>query len=288
MTIGELLREGEQVISHRSVPRLEAEVLLAWILGISKEQLFCSHDVGLTDDTIERFQEYVAQLAEGRPLAYIMNEREFYGLPFYVDERVLIPRPETEWLVTQVVELSRQMDQANLSLVDVGTGSGAIGLSIARTLARAEVTLVDISEEALEVTRRNTEQLGLTSRVKILSSDLMNTIIDQQYDIVVANLPYIGETKYRFIAQDVEKYEPHVALFGGSNGLHLYTKLFQQISEMKELPKYLLGEFGFAQTEALQELLDTFFVHKGASVKIFQDLAGIDRYFIVSFDGLPL
>ncbi len=288
MTLGELLREGEQVISHRSVPRLEVEVLLAWMLGISKEQLFCSHDNGLTDDTIERFWEYVDQLAEGRPLAYIMNEREFYGVPFYVDERVLIPRPETEWLVEKVIELAGEKNRTDFSVVDVGTGSGAIGLSIARSLPRADVTLVDISEEALEVARRNAEGLALSGRVEILQSDLLNTIIDQHFDIIVANLPYIGETKYRFIAHDVEKYEPHVALFGGSNGLQLYTKLFQQIREMKMRPKYLLGEFGFAQTESLQELLDTFFVHHGGRAEIFQDLAGIDRYFIVSLDGLPL
>ena len=290
MTIGELLRVGEQGIAHRSAARLEAEVLLAWILDISKEQLFCSYEQGLTEDTVLKFQEYVSDLADGRPLAYIIGEREFYGLPFYVDERVLIPRPETEWLVEKAIGLAgeREKNRTDFSIVDVGTGSGAIGLSIAHTLPEASVILVDISSEALEVAKKNCERLGLASRVDIFESDLLGTVLDRSFDIVVANLPYIGQEKNRFIAADVEKYEPHVALFGGHDGLQLYTKLFQQIGEMKVAPKYLLGEFGFAQSAALQELLDTFFVQKGGTARIFQDLAGIDRYFIVSLEGLPL
>lgn len=290
MTIGQLLKEGEAVLTHRSARRLEVEVLLAWLLDISKEQLFCSYDESVSDDTIERFHEYVDQLREGRPLAYIMHEREFYGRKFYVDERVLIPRPETEWLVEKGMELSRGLSSgaSPLSLVDIGTGSGAIGLSLAAEIPSANVVLADISAEALDVVKMNADRLGICENVDFFVSDLLNNLFDHKFDIIVANLPYIGVEKFHFIAADVEKYEPHVALFGGVDGLQLYKKLFQQIDELPYTPKYLLGEYGFAQTEALELLLSTFFVHKKISYKTFQDLAGIDRYFAVSFDGLPL
>lgn len=286
MTIGQLLKEGESQLSHREMARLEVQVLLAWILELTKEQLFCSYDEGVTEDTIERFSEAVRLLAEDKPLAYITHEKEFYGLDFYVDGRVLIPRPETEWLVEKVIALSRS--RGFTKIVDVGTGSGAIGLSLAVSLPPANVVLVDISPDALDVTRMNASRFGVTERVIIQKSDLLNTICDQYFDVIVANLPYIGTEKFHFVAADVDRYEPHLALYGGSDGLQLYTKLFQQIVDMPHQPKYLLAEYGFAQTEELRALLDTFFVQLGATYAIVQDLAGIDRYFIVSFEGLPL
>ncbi len=286
MTIGQLLREGETQLAHREMARLEVQVLLAWILEVTKEQLFCSYDEGVTEDTIERFSDAVRLLAEDKPLAYITHEKEFYGLEFYVDGRVLIPRPETEWLVEKVIALSK--DRGFTEIVDVGTGSGAIGLSLAVSLPGAHVSLVDISSDALAVARMNAARFGIEDRVIMQESDLLNTICDQYFNIIVTNLPYIGTEKFHFVAADVDKYEPHLALYGGPDGLQLYTKLFQQVVDMPHRPKYLLGEYGFAQTEALRALLDTFFVQLGATYAIVQDLAGIDRYFIVSFEGLPL
>lgn len=289
MTIGQLLKDGEAQLAHRGMARLEVQVLLAWILEVTKEQLFCSHDEGVSEDTIARFFDSVAQLREDKPLAYITHEKEFYGLSFYVDERVLIPRPETEWLVEKVVDMLKRFEKSvPVRILDVGTGSGAIGLSLAVQLPSAEVTLVDVSSHALEVAHMNAERFRVADRVTLLESDLLSTICDQEYDIMVANLPYIGTETFHFVAADVDRYEPHLALYGGADGLQLYTKMFQQVLDMKSRPKYLLGEYGFAQTEALRALLDTFFVQHGATYTIVQDLAGIDRYFIVSFESLPL
>lgn len=288
MIIRDLLNQAEGELAGRESRRLEVEVLLAHALGMTKEQLFCSYQQEVEDARLHLFYQGVGQLREGRPLTYILGEKEFYGRSFVVREGVLIPRPETEWLVEKVLRLVGAYFPYSASIIDIGTGSGCIGLSIAKEVPNARVDLVDISEEALVIARENAERLGLTDRVAISQSDLLNQKFDQTFEIMVANLPYIGTEKYHFLASDVEKYEPHVALFGGYDGLQLYKKLFQQIVSLKHPPKFLLGEYGFAQTDDLVALLNTFFVHGGATYRIVQDLAGIDRYFIVSLAGLPL
>ncbi|MBP7898338.1 peptide chain release factor N(5)-glutamine methyltransferase [Candidatus Gracilibacteria bacterium] len=288
MIIKELLQKSTQELPNRELGRLEVEVLLAHALGFTKEQLFCAYDQDASDASLDLFYAGLDRLKEGEPLSYVIGEKEFYDLSFKVGKGVLIPRPETEWLVEKIISLSTSHFSTGASIADIGTGSGCIGVSLAKNLPTAKIVLVDISPDALDIARENVSRHAVGDRALVIQSDLLNTIIDQHFDIIVANLPYIGEKKFHFVAQDVDKYEPHIALYGGHDGLQLYKKMFQQIQDMKSKPSYLFGEFGFAQTEDISSLLDTFFVQSGGVYEIVPDLAGIDRYFIVSLAGLPL
>lgn len=281
MNIQFLLNEGIELLTGRPTPRLDAQLILGYCLGLTKEQIFCSMDREVSGEVAAQYREFVQQVADGKPVSYITHSKEFFGLDFYIDERVLIPRPETEMLVEKTLELAKGLGRDSIRILDLGTGSGCIGISIAKELPSAQVVLADISQDALAVARKNVESFGLQSRISTVESDLLNNLFDQEFDIIVTNLPYIGEVKHRFVAADVEKYEPHLALFGGTDGLDLYKKLFQDLSRLKRLPKYILGEFGFAQTGDLTPVLNTNFIQKNMKWEIFPDLAGIDRVFIV-------
>ncbi len=283
MTIGEILIQGAEVLVSRSTPRLDAELVLGSMMGLTREQLFCSCDKQVGEAYSSRFFDFMEQVKSGKPVSYITRSKEFFGRIFYVDERVLIPRPETEMLVEQAVEHVGALGLASPRILDIGCGSGCIGLSLALELPGSHVTLVDISPDALGVTTMNAERLGVLEKVKILESDLLINLLDQEFDIIVTNLPYIGTKTHHVVSVDVDAYEPSLALYGGDDGLVLYKKLFQQILIRKSLPKCVIGEFGFGQSDDVFSLLNTFFEHKASSIRIQPDLAGIDRVFVVSF-----
>lgn len=283
MTIGEILIQGAGILASRPTPRLDAELVLGSMMGLTREQLFCSCDKTIGEAYSSRFFDFMEQVKSGKPVSYITRSKEFFGRNFYVDERVLIPRPETEMIVEQAVEHVGVLGLASPRILDLGCGSGCIGLSLALELPYARVTLADVSPDALEVTTMNAERLGLLENVKILESDLLSNLLDQEFDVIVTNLPYIGTKIHHVVSEDVDKYEPSLALYGGDDGLVLYKKLFQQILTRKSLPKCIIGEFGFGQSDDVFSLLNTFFEHKASSIQMLPDLAGIDRVFVVSF-----
>ncbi|MEK7544766.1 MAG: peptide chain release factor N(5)-glutamine methyltransferase [Patescibacteria group bacterium] len=274
MIISQLLREGAFRLSPRLDASLCSRVLLAFVLGISQESLVARSSDVVIDENEQRFFTLIERCFSGIPLAYLVQRKEFYGLDFYVDERVLIPRPETELLVDEVLKVSEKAS----CIADIGTGSGCIAVSLASKLPLVHFLAVDISPDALEVARRNISSYQFIDQIQLFQSDLLNSICDREIDIVVANLPYIGEDQFRFLDSEVEKNEPHVALFGGHDGLQLYKKLFQQILVMPYQPQYLLGEFGFGQADELRLLLNQFFDQKWS---IVLDGAGIERIFVV-------
>ncbi len=261
---------------------LEAEVLLAHILEKKKEWVVAHADEEISSDDMKIFHELWVRLLDGEPSAYLISKKEFYGLPFYVDSRVLVPRPETEFLVGEVLRLSEEGEFANkksIQVVDVGTGCSAIATALAKASDRLEVCATEVSEDACEVARKNV--LDLEAGVDVFCGNLLEPVSDLDFDIIVANLPYIGTEKFDFVADDVAKHEPDVALYGGRDGLRLYEEMFKQIREYGMKPKYILGEFGFLQAEALEELVGEFFPK--ACLEIKQDLSGLDRNFIITF-----
>lgn len=275
MTVSEIVSRGVSLLSSREDARLASDVLLAFFLGCSKESLLARSQESVSVDIEQSFLSAIADVSRGKPVAYITHEKEFYGLSLYVDERVLIPRPETELLVESVLETCGRVSASVIA--DIGTGSGCISLALAHHLPQARFLAVDISPDALEVTQKNVQRYeNVKDRIEIVNSDLLTQIIDRKIDIVVANLPYIGEEKFRFVDKNVEEYEPKLALFAGFDGLQLYKKMFQQIKKMKNPPKYIFGEFGFGQSDELLLLLNSFFDQKP---QIFSDLAGIPRIF---------
>lgn len=267
---------------------LEAEVLLCHALGEEKEYLFAHANDEVRGEALEKlYIRYLARVKNGEPLAYVTGEKEFYGLDFFVNENVLIPRPETEMLVDKVLSYMKENFEKHgkFRVLDIGTGSGNIAVSIAKNSEFGGVETVeyidaiDVSEGAIEVALKNVEQHGVEGKVRIFYSDLLDGIAeDERYHVIVANLPYIGTERNNFVEENVRKYEPTGALFAGDDGLDLYKKLFQQILKRDVGWEMIVGEFGFGQRCGFEKLLNKYFEQKWA---IEKDMAGIDRMFVV-------
>lgn len=269
MTIGHLLAQAQK--QHL---RTELEVFLCHLLGKDKTDLLAHPEVEVPVEHLATLQTAWTRLLKGEPVAYLTQTKEFYGLPFYVDARVLVPRDATERLVDYVLERAF----AGMRVLEIGTGSGAISVALKKTRPDLDVTASDVSPEALEVANKNCVQNGV--EVKLVEADLLQGVPAEDFDLLVANLPYIGEEKNRFIAENVEAHEPHVALFGGFDGLQLYVRLFEQILEQKRSFKWIMGEIGFTQGQAALELAAKFFPEYEAV--LLQDYEGFDRHFILT------
>ena len=277
MNIKESVLEGKYLLSDS----LAANVLLAYVLEKNKEYLITHSEENIDDKNYNKFVSLIRRHQSGEPISYITGIKEFFGLEFIVNKNVLIPRPETEHIVEKIIELAnRDFKNKNISIIDIGTGSGNIAVSLGVHIENSVITAVDISTEALKVADMNIKKHRLEDKIKIFQSDLLSDV-DDKFDVIVANLPYIGTKENNYIAYEVENFEPHVALFGGNNGLELYEKLFAQIQKQKCLNCCFLGEIGFSQKENLEKLIKKYFPEK--KYRVFQDLAGFDRYFIVNY-----
>jgi len=311
MTINELLLEGRKRLSRKesadssssgletrvqdAAIALESEVLLAHVLDVRREDLIrdgesLEEGVAPEDSDRDLFFKYCDEVSSGKPIAYITRSKEFYGMDFYVDERVLIPRPETEMIVDEVLTwlAARPQEEQDkeVRMLDVGTGSLCITAALIRHYGHIFGHAVDISEDALEVARVNRDAHGLDTHVEIYWSDLLSEVDERDFDVIVANLPYIGEGESKIVDPGVEKNEPSGALFGGENGLELYKKMIQQIFESGVSFNLMICEFGDGQVSGVKEMLNNFFEQGGGQGigyewEIKSDLAGIPRIFIV-------
>lgn len=292
MRIGDLLKQGTDFLKYRKNAVLDCEVVLAHVLGVDSAYLLAHNNEEVSEDLYALFGVYLKRLKSGEPVAYIVQEKEFFGLNFFVDKRVLVPRPETELLVEKVIEYinAQSYKGTKLRILDVGTGSGNIAVALARYFEDNgldlidEIVAVDSDEAAIEVAKINIEQHTVDHKINVFQSDLLEVLEDyESFDIIVANLPYIGEVENRFVSADVEKYEPSGALFAGNDGLELYKKMFQQIKDKNINFDIMIGEFGFGQKKSLEEVLNKYFEHEW---DIEQDLAGIDRVFIINKENV--
>jgi release factor glutamine methyltransferase len=260
---------------------LDAELLLGKVMMASRETIFAHPERELSGKEWDEYKTLWRRLKSGEPTAYLLGNKEFFELQFKVDDRVLIPRPETEHLVETVIDLVKGIDEPRI--LDVGTGCGAIALALAHTLPSAKVWASDVSADAVEVARENARNLSL-EQVEIEVSDLLTDLEwgSWDLDVLVANLPYIGREKFHFVEKSVEDNEPHVALFGGDDGLRLYDQLFEQVKSGTSKPKWMLGEFGSLQREALETMITRHF--PDASTTFHTDLAGLDRFFVIELN----
>ena len=234
-------------------PRLDAQVLLAHVLGQERSWLFAHHDHPLSQSNAEEFTDLVARRACREPVAYLTGRKEFYGMDFIVDQRVLIPRPETELLVD--LALGQIRDRANRRVVvaDVGTGSGAIAVTIAVHAPEAKVFALDVSRTALAVAQQNAERLVADNGISFLQSDLL-AALPEPADLIVANLPYITDEDYRSLSPDIRDYEPQVALKAGTLGLDVIERLLQQISSHLKPKGAVLLEIGSEQGDEVTKM----------------------------------
>jgi len=286
LKVKQLLKKGSDYLNDRDNSLLDCELLLSYILGVEKEYLISNSEEEVADDLSLLFDRYIDRIKAGEPVEHITGEKEFFGLSFFVDNRVLIPRPETEMLVEKVNSFIENHwdEEKRFRILEVGTGSCNIPVAIAKYFEDKSLDLIDeidaleLDESALEVARVNVQQYGLEDKINLVQSDLLEVIEeDDFYDVIVANLPYIGEVKNRFVSDSTEKFEPNLALFGGEDGLELYERMFKEITDKGVNFSLMMGEFGFAQSESMRELIASYF----DDFEIIKDLAGIERIFVI-------
>lgn len=222
----------EYLKSHGSdSPRLDAEVLLAHARDCERIMLYTAFDEVVADDIRSRFRELVKRRAEGTPVAYLVGKREFFSLSFRVTPAVLIPRPETEFLVVAALDALKEW-KMEPRVADVGTGSGAIAVAIARHSPQARIIAIDTSPAALDVARENADALGVADRIEFLESDLLAAVPPQaQFAVIASNPPYIGEGELPTLAPSVRDHEPRQALIAGPTGAEVIEQLIPQAAE---------------------------------------------------------
>ena len=276
MQLKDALRSAVAMLEdHRAgSPRMNAEVLLMFVLGCDRAYLYGHPERELSADEQARYEEALEQRARGIPSQYITGHQEFWGLDMIVSPAVLIPRPETEHLVEAVLDLCKTIERPRI--VDVGTGSGCIALALASELPHAEVHATEISPEALEIARANAARLGLDRRVTFHGTDLLHGLAGR-FDIVASNPPYVGESEYDKVQLEVRKFEPRSAVFAGPGGMDVIRRLAPQARGLLKPGGWLAMEIGFSQEAAVRDLLRDW-----RDVRTVPDLQGIPRVILAS------
>lgn len=276
-TTGRLLQWTTDYLKQRGgdTPRLDAELLLAHVLGCERIQLYTAFDA-LPDETARSaFRELVRRRAEGVPVAYLVGRREFYSLSFQVTPDVLVPRPETEFLVIRLLDLAVPADRA-WSIADVGTGSGIIAICAAKKLPHSRVLAIDLSEPALAVAAANATTHGVTERIEFIAGDLLAGVPPKvTLDFVVANLPYVSEAEFAELPRDVRDNEPAGALVAGPRGTEVIERLLPQAAERLSPGGWLLLEISPQLEAAVRGLLTAAGCWEMAPT--VKDLAGLAR-----------
>ncbi len=262
--------------------RLEAEILLAGALGISRAGVLARLSDPLDNVAAARYAAMIARRAQGEPIAYILGHREFYGLDFLVDRRVLIPRPETELIVELALKALKKIARLEPVIADVGTGSGAIALALAYHAPHARMLATDISPDALTVARMNAARLNLAERVEFFQGDLLEPLTEP-LDLVTANLPYIPLARLPQMPREIREYEPRVATISGLDGLSLIRRLLEQVEAHVARAGVVLLEISEEQGIEAQQLAERFF--PSAAIMLHRDLEGLDRVIEIRREG---
>lgn len=277
MTIGELLNYGFDRLSQAGISEavLEAELLLEYALNKERIYLHLNRGQNVSEAHRQKYQSYIADRCRHRPLQYIVGEAEFYGLKFKADKRALIPRPETEILVEEVLE---QWQPGFHAVLDIGTGSGIIAIALAKHLASARVTATDQSREALDLAEENIKFHGLEGRVSLAQADLYPEG-SEKFDCIISNPPYIPSGQIAGLQPEVSQHEPLTALDGGPDGLDFYRRIAVALKDRLDRPALAGFEVGLGQAEMVSEILSQALPQGEISVK--KDLAGINRVVMI-------
>ncbi|HEX4630916.1 MAG TPA: peptide chain release factor N(5)-glutamine methyltransferase [Chthoniobacterales bacterium] len=272
MTVLELLQRTTGFFQKNGVesPRLNAEHLLAHILKRKRIELYLEFERELTETELAPLRDLVRRRGQGEPLQHLLGTVEFAGQTFLCDKRALVPRPETEQLVEL---LQSRIDNRESRILDVGTGSGVIALSLAAKFPDAKVTATDLSDEALALARENAERLGLTSRIEFFSGDLLLPV-NHVYDLIVANLPYVAAGDRATLSREV-LHDPAVALFGGERGDEIVRKLIDEARSHLTTGGLLALEVGIGQADDLAALMAEKNYH---DIKTERDYSGVIRF----------
>ncbi|GCD08534.1 peptide chain release factor N(5)-glutamine methyltransferase [Clostridium tagluense] len=276
MNIGEILLKSYGILKKVGIESylLDSQLLLAKVLNVDKLFIMLNRDFNLNEKQEEEFSQLIQLRKSKMPIKYILGECEFMGMNLIVKPGVLIPRPDTEILVEEVIKHINEKDYTQVC--DVCTGSGAIGIAIAEFIKGVEVMLYDISYDAIAVAKLNIERFDLASRVNVERSDLLQSAIEQnkKFQVVVSNPPYIRESVIPTLMEDVKNYEPYIALSGGKDGLEFYRRITEESLQVLEKGGLLAFEIGYDQREEVQDIL----LKSGfKSIECIKDLSGNDR-----------
>ena len=251
-----LLSKSIQYLKKYNVEnaRLDAEYIFAYVLGIKRISLMLNFDEEISEENKNLIRQYIVRRGKYRePLQYIVKEWEFYGYPIKVDGRVLIPRQDTEILVEQCIYLMKEKE--NPKILDIGTGSGAISIALAKELPESEVLGLDVSDDALKMAVENRE-LNNVSNLKFLKSDVFQHVREKNYDLIVSNPPYIPVEEYNELMPEVKEYEPRMALTDGGDGYYFYKKISEESVNYLKNGGYLAFEVGYNQGETVSQLME--------------------------------
>lgn len=282
VTIGRALATARQRLKEAGceTARLDAEVLLAHALAVSRSWLFAHPERILLPEEASTFESLVKRRAQHEPVPYLVGHKAFYGLDFTVDRRVLIPRPETEILVDHALEFltwrCQEADggEALVRIADVGTGCGAIAVTLALKCSSARIYAIDLSADALAVAAQNVWRYGVGEQVTLIEGDLLEPL-PEPVDLITANLPYVAEADWASLAPDIVQYEPRLALDGGPDGLSLIGRLLVQAPPLLRPRGAILLEIGRDQGEAVRRMALRQFPQ--ATVIVIRDYADLDR-----------
>ena len=281
MNIQQTLIKASKILKNNKIPTasLEAEVLLAFILNKPKEYLYAYPEKELTVRQQKKFTGLINRREKAEPVAYLTKNKEFFGLNFFVDKQVLIPRPETELLVEEILKIAKNSNSKKFTIADVGTGSGCIAVALAKNLPDAKIIGTDNSAGALTVAGFNAKHNRVN--VKFFRGSLLAPLKKKSINIIAANLPYgwrVWKNDHSIPAKSL-KFEPPKALFTGENGLLLYRRLFEQISEKIRKPKFVVCEFDPRQAKSIVKLAKKYMPEYFTEIK--EDLAGHNRILVI-------
>lgn len=264
------------MLCNEAVKRIDAVSIISLVSVMRNEEVLADQHRELDRASAARIKKLLEERAQGKPLAYITNKKEFFSEEFYVDERVLIPRPETELLVEEGLKILEEHKEAR-NIVDMGTGSGAIGTIIAKKTLK-EVLCIDISVEALRVAQYNARRLNVSDKTRFLCSDLFDGLRETTtFDLVIANLPYVAVDEWDGLMEDVKRFEPKTALIGGKEGTEIYGRFIERLPNRLAAGGHVLCEVGGpGQAESIGAGLRA----KGFTVVSRRDLSGIERVLV--------
>ena len=255
MQIKEVMRKGMIKLKTNNIeePNLKSRLLMQYILNKPREYLLVHDDKQLTLRQEVNYFKAIKKLLDGEPLQHITHRQEFMRLMFYVDENVLIPRPDTEILVEEVIKIAKKISAKKI--LDLCTGSGAIAVSLAKYIEGSQITATDISRKALSIAKLNAVNNDVEDKITFVSSDLFQNIPEEKYDIIVSNPPYIKRNVIQKLDKEVRK-EPIIALDGGDDGLKFYKKIIDNAYEYLKYKGYLCFEIGYDQKDEVTKLIE--------------------------------
>jgi release factor glutamine methyltransferase len=276
MIVHDILNESTKALEAAKIPsaRLDAEVLLSFCLGCDRLEFYKNPDMTISEAKLSTFRNLIARRLQWEPVAYITGRKEFWSFSLDVNNSVLIPRPDTEIIVEEALNICRKIDSSEIKILDIGTGSGAIALALASEITGAKVVATDISPAALNLAQKNATALGLKEKIYFQQGDLFEPV-DGIFDIIVCNPPYISAQDYEKLPAGVKDYEPQDALLAGKSGLEFYEKLIYQAAGFLQKNGWLLLEIGAKQETGVRGIMEAAGFYD--SIEMRRDYAGLPR-----------